>query len=149
MIHNSLASTIQFGNNMKKLIFLIISGFLVVGTFGCQDSPSANNGTTQAPVKSASQTTGKTTKSPEKLTPTSTVDKKTKSQVDLKTAVSQKLQVGLPGNKLEVENKQDEIILKGIATSQEELEKAEKLVKQVKGVKTVKVEAKVTPANKL
>ncbi|MCC5624826.1 BON domain-containing protein, partial [Nostoc sp. CHAB 5715] len=40
-------------------------------------------------------------------------------------------------------NKEGEIILKGTATSAEELKKAETLTKEVQGVKTVKVEAKV------
>jgi hyperosmotically inducible periplasmic protein len=140
---------------MRKLILFLVSGILVVSTLGCQEAPNNTNGTAQVPAKTASQstqTTNKTAKTPVaskdgKVHTTS--DKTAATKGNLKTEVSKKLQAGLPGNKLEVENKDGEIILKGTATSKDELEKAEKLVKQVKGVKSVKVEAKITSANKL
>ncbi|MEH2107895.1 MAG: hypothetical protein V7K43_16935 [Nostoc sp.] len=47
-----------------------------------------------------------------------------------------------------VEKKEGEIILKGTATSVEELKKGETLAKEVQGVKTVKVEAKVDTVKK-
>jgi hyperosmotically inducible periplasmic protein len=150
-----IASLIKFGEKMKKLIPFLFSGILVVGTLGCQEAPSSTNGAAQTPAKTASQSTqitDKTAKTPVaskdgKVHTTS--DKTTAIKSNLKTEVSKKLQAGLPGNKLEVENKEGEIILKGTATSKEELEKAEKLIKQVKGVKTVKVEAKIASAKKL
>ncbi|MBN3884002.1 MAG: BON domain-containing protein [Nostoc sp.] len=151
---------------MKKLIPLLVSSILVVGTFGCQEAPktgsetpSTTNEAAQAPAKPASQT-NQTAKVPgTETTPvaasTSTKVKTsaektaaTKTKGDLKTEVSQKLNKGLPGNKLQVENKEGEIILKGTATSAEELKKAETLVKEVQGVKTVKVEAKVETVKK-
>ncbi|MBN3924237.1 BON domain-containing protein [Nostoc sp. NMS4] len=151
---------------MKKLILLVVSGILVVGTFGCQDSsktgsetPSTTNETAQAPAKPASQT-NQTAKVPEtqttplgvstgtKVKTDSEKTAATKVKSDLKTEVSAKLNKGLPGNKLQVENKEGEIILKGTATSVEELKKAETLAKEVQGVKTVKVEAKVDSVKK-
>ncbi len=144
---------------MKKLILLIVSGILVVGTFGCEETPSTTNQAAQPPATPASQinqTADKTTaKIPAKeMTPlaasTGTKVKTdsektaaTKAKSDLKTEVSEKLNQGLPGNKLQVENKEGEIILKGTAASAEELQKAETLAKEVQGVKMVKVEAKV------
>ncbi|MBD2729470.1 BON domain-containing protein [Nostoc sp. FACHB-892] len=146
---------------MKKLIPLLVSSILVVGTFGCQEAPktgsetpSTTNETAQVPATPASQI-NPTAKIPGKETTplaastdtkVKTDSKKTaatKAKNDLKTEVSEKLNKGLPNNKLEVENKEGEIILKGTATSAEELQKAETLVKEVQGVKTVKVEAKV------
>ncbi|MEH2425035.1 MAG: BON domain-containing protein [Nostoc sp.] len=151
---------------MKKLIPLLVSSILVVGTFGCQEAretgsetPSTSNEAAQAPAKPASQTT-QTAKIPGKETTplaasTNTKVKTdsektaaTKAKSDLKTEVSKKLNKGLPGNKLQVENKESEIILKGTASSQEELQKAETLAKEVQGVKTVKVEAKVEAGKK-
>lgn len=144
---------------MKKLILLLVSGILVVGNFGCQETPSTTNQAAQAPASPASQinqTADKTTaKIPAKETTplaasTGTKVKTdsektaaTKAKSDLKTEVSEKLNKGLPGNKLEVENKEGEIILKGTAASAEELQKAETLAKEVQGVKMVKVEAQV------
>ncbi|QXE23403.1 transport-associated protein [Richelia sinica FACHB-800] len=154
--------------NMKKLVTLVVSSILVASLFGCQESSqtgtetSSNNGTS-ASVKSASnttQTTDKTTKT-DKIGKEKSVDKNNKSKTeatdkttgktttgDLKTEVTKKLKEGLPGNKLEVEDKGGEVILKGTVGSEADLKKAETLVKAVKGVKTVKVEAKVEPAKK-
>ncbi|MBC6433678.1 BON domain-containing protein [Nostoc sp. HG1] len=150
---------------MKKLILLLISSILVVGTFGCQEATktgsetsSTTNETAQAPATPASQinqTADKTIAIPgTQTTPlAASTDTKvktdsektaaTKAKSNLKTEVSEKLNKNLPGNKLQVENKEGEIILKGTATSAEELQKAETLTKEVEGVKTVKVEAKV------
>ncbi|MBD2559947.1 MULTISPECIES: BON domain-containing protein [Nostoc] len=156
---------------MKKLILLLVSGILVVGTFGCQETPQASletpsttNQAAQAPATPASQinqTADKTTaKIPAKETTplaasTGTKVKTdsektaaTKAKSDLKTEVSEKLNKGLPDNKLQVENKEGEIILKGTAASAEELQKAETLAKEVQGVKMVKVEAKVEAVKK-
>ncbi|MEA5619611.1 BON domain-containing protein [Cronbergia sp. UHCC 0137] len=130
---------------MNKFIPFLVSCTLLTGVFGCQESPKAGTqtpnpsiGNTAKPASNTTQTTDKTTK----LSPV------IKTTSDLKSEVTQKLKQGLPGNKLEVENKAGEIILKGTATSQEELTKAETLAKQVKGVKTVKVETKLEPAKK-
>ncbi|MEH2324892.1 MAG: BON domain-containing protein [Nostoc sp.] len=155
---------------MKKLILLLVSSILVVGTFGCQEAPKTGSETpsatneaaqpTATPASQINQTGDKTTaKIPViQTTPlavstdtTKTDSAKTaatKAKSNLKTQVSEKLNKGLPGNKLQVENKESEIILKGTATSAEELKKAETLAKEVKGVKTVKVEAKVEAVKK-
>jgi len=146
---------------MKKLIPLLVSSILVVGTFGCQEAPktgsetpSTNEGA-QAPVKPASQTNQTADKTTPSAVSSDTKVKTdaekmavTKANGDLKTEVSKKLNKGLPGNKLEVENQEGEIILKGTASSVEELQKAETLAKEVQGVKLVKVEAKVEAMKK-
>ncbi|MEH2288087.1 BON domain-containing protein [Nostoc sp.] len=151
---------------MKKLILLVVSGILVIGTFGCQEAPktgsetpSTTNETAEVPAKPASQT-NQTLKVPEtqttplaastgtKVKTDSEKTAATKVKSDLKTEVSEKLNKGLPGNKLQVENKQGEIILKGTAASVEELKKAETLAKEIPGVKTVKLEAKVDTVKK-
>lgn len=143
---------------MKKLFSLLVTGFLVVSSFGCQEAPNSNTGANQAPAKEAAE--GRTIKSTVQETTTPIAGKNakdnigkqktltTKTERDLKAAVSNKLQAGIPGNKFLVENKQGEITLKGVASSQGEIEKAEKLVKEVKGVKGVKVEAKVEAASR-
>ncbi|MBK1990813.1 BON domain-containing protein [Sphaerospermopsis aphanizomenoides BCCUSP55] len=141
---------------MKNLITFVVSGILVAGVFGCQEAPKTSSQTpaktpeaTSIPAKPASQTTQVTEKTaqPVKSTTKTTIGT-TKPTSDLKIEVSKKLKEGLPSSKLQVENKQGEIILKGDAVSEEEIKKAEALVKGVKGVKSVKVEAKVTPEKK-
>lgn len=156
---------------MKKLIPFLVSGILIIGAVGCQEAtktgsetPSTNNEASQAPAKPASETNPNIDKSvnvppqPTLVTPATTPDTKvksdspktaaTKAESDLKIEVSKKLNQGLPGNKLQVESKEAEIILKGTAASVEELKKAETLAKEVQGVKTVKVEAKVEAVKK-
>ncbi|MFN6517516.1 MAG: BON domain-containing protein [Nostoc sp. CreGUA01] len=155
---------------MKKLIPFLVSGIVVIGAVGCQDTtktgsetPSTTNEASQAPATPASETNpsvDKILKVPAQPTivPPLTTDTKvktdslktagTKDKSDLKTEVSNKLNQDLPGNKLQVENKEADIILKGTAASVEELTKAETLAKEVQGVKTVKVEAKVESVKK-
>ncbi|WP_413199552.1 BON domain-containing protein [Nostoc piscinale] len=141
---------------MKKLLPLIISSILLVGAVGCQENhqdaakSSTNNPTSQASAKPASQTTDKTPKdTTEKTAVTKNTPVTTKSEGALKSEVVKKLKAELPNNKLEVEAKAGNIVIKGTATSNAELQKAEKLVKEVKGVKSVKVEAKVLIPNKI
>ncbi|AFZ56893.1 BON domain-containing protein [Anabaena cylindrica FACHB-243] len=147
---------------MKKLIPFLVSGILVAGVFGCQEAPKTGSETpgttneaTTVPAKPASQTTQTTEKTAQPITAATTTPVSTTTKItpettksDLKTEVSKKLKEGLPNNKLEVENKEGEILLKGTAASQNELKKAETLTKEVKGVKSVKVEAKVAPLQK-
>ncbi|MBD2595530.1 BON domain-containing protein [Nostoc spongiaeforme FACHB-130] len=144
---------------MKKLFPLIISSILLVGAVGCQEShqdaakSSTNNPTSQASAKPASQTSQTTDKTAKDTTEKTAVTKNTpvttKSEGELKSEVTKKLKAELPNNKLEVEAKAGNVVIKGTATSNAELQKAEKLVKEVKGVKSVKVEAKVLIPNKI
>ncbi|BAZ86976.1 BON domain-containing protein [Dolichospermum compactum] len=141
---------------MKKLIPFLVSGVLVAGMVGCQEAPKTGSETTGTstttpvvPAKPASDTTriiDNSTATPT-ATPTTTLTATptatSKSTTDLKTEISKKLKAVLPGNKLEVTNKDGEIILKGTATSQKEITQAETFIKAIPGVKNVKVEATV------
>jgi osmotically-inducible protein OsmY len=134
---------------MKKLIPFLVSSVLLAGMVGCQEAPktgSETTGTTSetpaVPAKPASDTTRIIDNSTATPTATST------STTDLKTEISKKLKASLPENKLEVVNKNGAIILKGTATSQQEITQAETLIKEVAGVKSVKVEAKVKTEKK-
>ncbi|MBO1050280.1 MAG: BON domain-containing protein [Dolichospermum sp. DEX182a] len=146
---------------MKKLIPFLVSSVLLAGMVGCQEAPktgSETTGTTNetptVPAKPASDTTriiDNSTATPT-ATPTATstaTPSATPSATDLKTEISKKLKASLPGNKLEVVNKNGAIILKGTATSQQEITQAETLIKEVAGVKSVKVEAEVKTEKKL
>lgn len=142
---------------MKKLIPFLVSSVLLAGMVGCQEAPktgSETTGTSTAtpvvPAKPASDTTriiDNSTATPT-ATPTTTPTTTSKSTTDLKTEISKKLKASLPGNKLEVVNKNGAIVLKGTATSQQEITQAETLIKEVAGVKSVKVEAKVKTEKK-
>ncbi len=143
---------------MKKLIPFLVSSVLLAGMVGCQEAPktgSETTGTTSetpaVPAKPASDTTriiDNSTATPT-ATSTATPSATSTSTTDLKTEISKKLKASLPENKLEVVNKNGAIILKGTATSQQEITQAETLIKEVAGVKSVKVEAKVKTEKKL
>ncbi|MCF4970132.1 BON domain-containing protein [Nostoc sp. CMAA1605] len=146
---------------MKKLVTLIISGCLLIGTFGCEEGAKNAADTTNTPsINVKKTTTTTTTKSTDKATilPIIGADTKAKTTTDktaiskadaeLKTAISKKLATGLPGNKLVIENNNGEVIIKGTAISKAELAKAEKLVKEVTGVKSVTIEAQVKAPKK-
>jgi osmotically-inducible protein OsmY len=143
---------------MKKLIPFLVSSVLLAGMVGCQEAPktgSETTGTTSetpaVPAKPASDTTriiDNSTATPT-TTPTATSTATPTSTTDLKTEISKKLKASLPENKLEVVNKNGAIILKGTATSQQEITQAETLIKEVAGVKSVKVEAEVKTEKKL
>ncbi len=138
---------------MKKLIPFLVSSVLVAGMVGCQEAPKTGSEPTNTnpvvPAKPASDTTRTTddsTATPTATptaTSTATPTATSVSTTDLKTEISKKLKAGLPGNKLEVVNKDGKITLKGTATSEKEITQAETLIKEVAGVKSVKVEAKV------
>jgi antitoxin (DNA-binding transcriptional repressor) of toxin-antitoxin stability system len=134
---------------MKKLIPFLVSGVLVAGMVGCQEAPKTGSETTGTssttpvlPAKPASDTTRIIDNST--ATPTTT----SKSTTDLKTEISKKLKTVLPGNKLEITNKDGEIVLKGTATSQKEITQAETFIKAIPGVKSVKLEAIVKTEKK-
>jgi len=142
---------------MKKLIPFLVSSVLLAGMVGCQEAPKTGletTGTTSetlaVPAKPASDTTriiDNSTATPS-ATSTATPSATSTSTTDLKTEISKKLKASLPENKLEVVNKNGAIILKGTATSQQEITQAETLIKEVAGVKSVKVEAKVKTEKK-
>ena len=147
---------------MKKLIPFLVSSVLLAGMVGCQEAPktgSETTGTTNetptVPAKPASDMTriiDNSTATPTATptaTSTATPTATSTSTTDLKTEISKKLKASLPENKLEVVNKNGAIILKGTATSQQEITQAETLIKEVAGVKSVKVEAEVKTEKKL
>jgi osmotically-inducible protein OsmY len=143
---------------MKKLIPFLVSSVLLAGMVGCQEAPktgSETTGTTSetpaVPAKPASDTTriiDNSTATPTATSTATSTSTTSTSTTDLKTEISKKLKASLPENKLEVVNKNGAIILKGTATSQQEITQAETLIKEVAGVKSVKVEAEVKTEKK-
>ncbi|NJR16734.1 MAG: BON domain-containing protein [Calothrix sp. CSU_2_0] len=158
---------------MKKFIPFLISGILVVGAVGCQDASKtsdAGSSTTDTAVNKAkeaastTQTAAKNTAEGAKTAVTGTVDKagtavkgaatgaKTalnNSASGAKTIVKNNLEKKFPGSKLDVEEKDGVLTIKGTVPDEATLKKIEPAVKEYKfeGIKTVKVEAKVA-ANK-
>ncbi|MDZ7960422.1 MAG: BON domain-containing protein [Aulosira sp. DedQUE10] len=146
---------------MKKLIPLLVSSILVVGTFGCQDAtknasetPSTTNEANKTAVKEAAantKTTAKTTtetgKTAVKQAATNTkTTAKTTTETTAKSLILSKLSEKIPGSKLVVEDKDGVVTVKGTVPTAADIKKIEPLVKEQKGVKSVKVEAKAASA---
>jgi hyperosmotically inducible periplasmic protein len=130
---------------MKKLISVLVSGILLVGTFGCQEATKTGTetpGTTNEANKPAKEATQKTA-----TTIKNTTDKAKKGVAgatnNIQTLVGNKLKEKIPGSKLTVENKDGVVTVTGTVPTEANLKKIEPLVKKLQGVKSVKVEAKV------
>ncbi len=133
---------------MKKLIPFLVSGILVVGIFGCQDATktgSETSGTNNEAVKPAKDATQKT-ETATKGTPDKIKTAAAGATGNAKSLILSKLEQTIPGSKLEVENKDGAVVIKGTVPTEADLKKIAPLVKQLKGVKSVKVEAKVASA---
>ncbi|MEM7555089.1 MAG: BON domain-containing protein [Cyanobacteria bacterium P01_A01_bin.84] len=155
---------------MKKFIPFLVSGMLVVGTFGC-------SGTNE----SASETPSDTTTNSEVVPPSaqeasSSVEDKNKpaavpgtdavkdTAIDPATdpaavdgaevtgnklvtnEVSKALKEKLPASNLEVTEKEGVITVSGTVSSEEEQKEIEPIVNQLKGVKGVNIDVKVESA---
>ncbi|BAY33475.1 transport-associated protein [Nostoc carneum NIES-2107] len=152
---------------MKKLIPLLVSSILVIGSFGCQDATknasetpttneatktakeaSANTKTTAkeaaANTKTTAKTTTETSKTPAKQAAANT--KTTATETATKSLILSKLTEKIPGSKLAVEDKDGVVTVTGTVPTTADLKKIEPLVKEQKGVKSVKVEAKAAKA---
>jgi hyperosmotically inducible periplasmic protein len=142
---------------MKKFIPLLLSGILAVGAVACQDaSKTSDTGSstdtaanTAKEAASNTQTAAKKTAEGAKTAATGTADKvgtAVKGSANgAKTIVKNNLEKKFPGSKLNVEEKDGVLTVKGTVPDEATLKKIEPAVKEYKfeGIKTVKVEAKV------
>lgn len=150
---------------MKKLIPFLISGVLVVGTFGCNnaaktsaDSPNATNETAQAPTKETAQTTQNDATSQVRRNQlnsdirareqrnNATGGDAMRASGDLQSEVRSKLEANLPASQLAVQANNGAVTVSGTVANQQQLSKIEPLAKEIKGVKSVTNKATVAPA---
>jgi hyperosmotically inducible periplasmic protein len=134
---------------MKKLIPLLISSILVVGTFGCQEATktSSETSTTNEASQPAKEAAQKTATGAKNATETGkTAVKEGAAKTTAKSLILSKLSEKIPGSKLVVEDKDGVVTVKGTVPTEADLKKIEPLVKEQKGVKSVKVEAKAASA---
>ncbi|BAZ42151.1 hypothetical protein NIES4101_81190 [Calothrix sp. NIES-4101] len=143
---------------MKKFIPFLISGILAVGAVACQDasktsdagsSPTDSVNKTAKDVGAKTETAAKNTadgaKTAVNKTTTAAKTALTSTSGGTKTIVKNNLEKKFPGSKLDVEEKDGVLTVKGTVPDEATLKKIEPTVKEYKfqGVKTVKVEAKV------
>ncbi len=151
---------------MKKLFPLLISGFLVVGAFGCErgvektnaDAPNAANETTQAPAAdTAQQTQNDATSETRRRQLNSDIRAREqrnnagggdgdRASADLESEVRSKLEANLPASQLAVEAEEGAVTVTGTVPTQEQLNRIDPLAKEIKGVQAVTNKATVAPA---
>ena len=151
---------------MKKIIPFLISSFLVVGAFGCEngvektntEAPNTTNETTQAPAADTAQTTQNDATSEVRRNQlnsdirsreersNATGGDAVRADADLESEVRSKLEANLPASQLAVEAEKGAVTVSGTVPTQEQLSKIDTLAKEIKGVQSVTNKASVAPA---
>ena len=146
---------------MKKIIPLLLGGFLLVSTAACNNAKTAseapnttdNNG--QAPkAQDAKTAQDDATNDVRKKQMESDIrareqrnkaggDEMKRADGDLESEVRTKLEANIPNGKLTVDAKNGDVTVAGTVPVQAQLAKIEPLAKQIKGVKNVAVKATV------
>jgi hyperosmotically inducible periplasmic protein len=149
---------------VNKIITLVLSSVLLVGTVACSNDKTSS---------SAPDSTEKTGEVPTTKTTTDTQNDAgskirkdqlnsdirareqrnnatggdaTRANSDLSSEVRSKLEANIPNGNLTVSAKDGAVVVSGTVPVQNQLDKIEPLAKQVKGVMSVKIAAKVAPA---
>ena len=151
---------------MKKLFPLLISGFLVIGAFGCEngvektstEAPNTTNQVGEVPeAETAQQNQGDATSEVRRKQLNSDIRAREqrnnatggdadRADADLESEVRSKLEANLPASQLAVEAEEGVVKVTGTVPTQEQLQRIQPLAQEIKGVKQVEVAAEVAPA---
>lgn len=150
---------------MKKLTPFVLSGFLLMGGFACQnpaktgaDAPNNTNVSPTAPDASAQQTTQNDAQSEVRKDQlnsdirareqrnNATGGDADRAEGDLKSEVRSKLEANIPKSRLAVDAEDGNVTVSGTVANQQDLSKIEPLAKEIKGVTAVVNKATVAPA---
>jgi osmotically-inducible protein OsmY len=148
---------------MKKIIPLLLGGFLLVSTAACNnakttsDAPNTTENNGQVPkAQDAKTAQDDASNDIRKKQMESDIrsreqrndaggDQMKRADGDLESEVRTKLEANIPNGKLTVDAKDGAVTVAGTVPVQAQLAKIEPLSKQIKGVKTVAVKAVVAP----
>ena len=150
---------------MKKFIPLCLLSIIVLGAVGCDnaaktssDAPgSVQESPTVPDAKSAQATKNDATSDVRKAQIESDIrateernnmtgGDTSRSDKDLQTEVSGKLEANLPASQLTINSKDGAVTVAGTVVNQEQVGKIEPLAKQIKGVKSVINKVAVAPS---
>ena len=149
---------------MKKIIMLVLSSVLLVGTVACSNDKTSGNApdstdkmgevpTTKAIDGAQSDAESKVRKDQLNSDIRAREERNnitggdtTRANSDLASEVRSKLEANIPNGSLTVSAKDGAVSVAGTVQVQNQLDKIEPLAKQIKGVTSVKVSAKVAPA---
>jgi osmotically-inducible protein OsmY len=146
---------------MKKIIPLLLGGFLLVSTAACNNAKTAsdapnstsNNGSVPS-AQDAKNAQNDATNDVRKKQIESDIrareqrndtggDQMKRADGDLQSEVRGKLEANIPNGKLTVDSKNGAVTVAGSVPNQAQLAKIEPLTKEIKGVKSVAVKATV------
>lgn len=153
---------------MNKITLLILGGFLMLGSVACSDASKTSS--------SAPDTTAKTGEGLDKSTAQSNQADATsearrkqlnsniraneqqnsannngsadRSDAQIKSEVSSKLEANLPASQLAIDAKDGVVTVSGTVVAQDQLTKIDKLSREIKGVRDVQVKATLKPSAK-
>jgi hyperosmotically inducible periplasmic protein len=150
---------------MKKFIPLCLLSIIVLGAVGCDnsaktssDAPGSVKDSPTAPeTKSAQNTKNDATSDVRKAQIESDIrateqrnnmtgGDTSRSDKDLQTEVSGKLEANLPASQLTINSKNGAVTITGTVANKEQVGKIEPLAKQIKGVKSVINKVAVAPS---
>lgn len=151
---------------MKKLFPLLISSFLVIGAFGCEngvektstEAPNTSSQVGEVPqAETAQQNQDDATSEVRRKQLNSDIRAREernnvtggdaqRADADLESEVRSKLEANLPASQLAVEAEEGVVKVTGTVSTQEQLQKIQPLAQEIKGVKQVEVAAEVAPA---
>ena len=148
---------------MKKIIPLLLGGFLLVSTAACNnakttsDAPNTTDKNGQVPkaqdAKTAQDDASNDVRKKQMESDirareqrnNASGDPMKRADGDLESEVRTKLEANIPNGKLVVDAKNGDVTVAGTVPVQAQLAKIEPLAKQIKGVKNVAVKATVAP----
>jgi hyperosmotically inducible periplasmic protein len=149
---------------VNKIITLVLSSVLLVGTVACSNDKTSSNAP-DSTEKTGEVPTTKTTENAQNDAGSKvrkdqlnsdirareqrnnvTGGDATRANSDLSSEVRSKLEANIPNGNLTVSAKDGAVVVSGTVPVQNQLDKIEPLAKQVKGVTSVKIAAKVAPA---
>lgn len=149
---------------MKKIITLVLSSLLLVGTVACGNDKTSSNAPdstekigdvpTTATADNAQNDAGSKVRKDQLNSDIRAREQRNnvtggdtiRDNSDLSSSVRSKLEANIPNGNLTVSAKDGAVDVSGTVQVQDQLDKIEPLAKQIKGVMSVKVTAKVVPA---
>lgn len=151
---------------MKKIIPVLITGVLLIGTVACENgvektstnAPNSTNETTEAPTADTAQTTQNDATSEVRRDQLNsdirareqrnnvTGGDADRADADLESEVRSKLEANLPASQLAIESEEGAVTVSGTVPTPEQLNRIEPLAKEIKGVQSVTNKATVAPA---
>ncbi|PSB20871.1 BON domain-containing protein [Phormidesmis priestleyi ULC007] len=153
---------------MNKITLLILSSLLMLGSVACSDASKTSSSAPDTTAK-AGDSLDKSTAQSNQADATNETRRKqldsniraneqrnsatndgsaNRSDAQIKSEVSSKLEANLPASQLAIDAKDGVVTVSGTVVAQDQLAKIDKLSREIKGVRDVQVKATLKPSAK-